>query len=418
MRATRRAGADFYDDYIGKPVDGRYEVYGSVHEGADWFAKNDMFSLGAIRFLYREIIAASIELGRAADRRAHWQDVLDNMSPYPLQEWGDTVTFRPDSVHGVMDALRYQGGARNTGVMFTTTFDNISHSTLPAYKVATCNTLDRGNMFHPQRWAGWQNGNDFGMMFVMAVRAGYRPDRVIKAIMGWKPESNGIVSQRDGGGIETAGIIEAINNMLMQSHDGVIRIFPNWDKAIDARFKRLRAVGAFLVEARYRASGRVVDAVRIFSEKGNTCVLQSPFGGACITVTRADNRRPVATVRNEEEFAFPTTAGVGYDITRAECAPEPAGAPVITSHPADATVAVPAKAAFAVAASGTGLRYRWQKNRVDIPGADSPSYTTPATTLWDIGSEYRCVVSNSFGTARSNPGILNPNLDRTKEGGL
>jgi len=146
------AVADFYDDYIGKPVDGRYEVYGSVHEGADWFAKNDMFSLGAIRFLYREIIAASIELGRDADRRAHWQDVLDNMSPYPLQEWGDTVTFRPDSVHGVMDALRYQGGARNTGLMFTTTFDNISHSALPAYKVATCNTLDRGNMFHPQRW--------------------------------------------------------------------------------------------------------------------------------------------------------------------------------------------------------------------------------------------------------------------------
>ena len=146
-------------------------------------------------------------------------------------------------------------------------------------------------MFYPQRWCGWQNGNDFGMMFVMAVRAGYRPDRVIKAIKGWKPEPNGIVSQKDGGGIETAGIIEAINNMLLQSHDGVIRIFPNWDKAVDAEFKRLRAVGAFLVEAKYRASGQVVDSVRIFSEKGNTCVLQSPFDGACITVTRADNQQ-------------------------------------------------------------------------------------------------------------------------------
>ena len=407
--------ANFFDDYIGKPVDGRYDVYGSVHEGSDWVAKNDMFSLGAIRFLYREIIAASIEIGRDADRRAHWQDILDNMSQYPLQAWGNTVTFRPDSIHDVMDALSYQGGARNTGIMFTTTFDNIGYATLPAYKIATCSTLDKGNMFHPQRWCGWQNGNDFGMMFVMAVRAGYRSDRVIKAIKGWKPEPNGIVSQKDGGGIETAGIIEAINNMLMQSHDGVIRVFPNWDKAVDAQFKRLRAVGAFLVEAKYRAAGQVVDSVRIFSEKGNTCVLQSPFDGACIAVSRADNQQPVSTIQNEEEFTFRTAAGVTYNITRAECAPAPAGTPAITTHPVNATIVLPGTATFTVAASGTGLSFQWQRNRVDIPGATFPTYTTPATTLWDIGSAYRCVVSNSFGAARSNPGILNPNHDGPKE---
>ncbi|HOB99673.1 MAG TPA: hypothetical protein PKM43_13140, partial [Verrucomicrobiota bacterium] len=183
------------------------------------------------------------------------------MSEYPLQAWENTVTFRPDSVHDVMEALHYQGGARNTGVMFTTTFDNISHGTLPAYRIATCRTLDKGNMFHPQWWCGWQNSNDFGMMFVMAVRAGYRPERVIQAIKGWKPEPNGIVSQKEGGGVETAGVVEAINNMLLQSHGGVVRIFPNWDRTVDAQFKRLRAVGAFLVEATYRASGQVVDSV-------------------------------------------------------------------------------------------------------------------------------------------------------------
>lgn len=400
--------ADFFDDYIGKPVNGKYTVYGSVHEGTNWFTANDMFSLGAIQFLYREIIAASKTLGRDADRRAHWQDILNNMSPYWLQKWDNTITFRPDGVHDVMEAVHFRGGARNTGIMFTTTFDNISHATLPAYKIATCKTLDKGNMFYPQRFSGWQQSNDFGMMFVMAIRAGYAPDRVIKAIKGWKPELNGIVSQGGGGGIETAGIIEAINNMLLQSHDGVIRVFPNWDRKVDAEFKRLRAQGAFLVDAKYRASGQAVDSVRIFSEKGNTCTVQSPFEGACITVTRTDDQQPVATVQNEEEFTFRTTAGVTYNITRAECKPVPAGSPVIAAHPKDATVALPATATFTVSATGDGLKYQWQKNRVDIPGATSPSYTTPATTLWDIGSKYRCVVSNSLGTARSNPGILNP----------
>ena len=403
-----RAVTDFYDDYIGQPVDGRYEVYGSVHEGADWFAKNDMFSLGAIRFLYREAIAASVVLGRDADRRAHWQDILDRMSEYPLQPWGDTVTFKPDGIHDVMEALHYRGGARNTGILFTTTFDNISHGTLPAYRIATCRTLDKGNMFHPQRWCGWQNGNDFGMMFVMAVRAGYPADRVLKAIQGWKAEPNGVVSQNEGGGIETAGIVEAINNMLLQSHDGVIRIFPNWDPALDARFRRLRAVGAFLVEARYRAAGRAVDSVRVFSEKGNCCRLQSPFAGMGVHIRRVGRPTAIPTVQDEEVFSFDTTPGATYEVTPMAYPEPPRGSPVITSHPASVTVPVPRPATFEVTATGEDLRYQWQRNRQDIPDATNPTYTTPPTTLWDIGSRYRCVVRNAAGVARSEPGILNP----------
>ena len=110
-----REVADFFDDYIGPPVHGQYAVYGAVHEGQNWFTRNDMFSLGAIRFLYREIIAASIVLGRDADRRVHWQDILENLSPYPLQEWGNTITFRPDWQHDVMEALTYQGGRETPG---------------------------------------------------------------------------------------------------------------------------------------------------------------------------------------------------------------------------------------------------------------------------------------------------------------
>jgi hypothetical protein len=330
------------------------------------------------------------------------------MSIYPLQEWDNTITFRPDWENDVMMALSYQGGARNTGIMFTTTFDNISYHTLPAYKIASCNTLDRGNMLYPQRFSGWQDSNDFGIMFVMAVRAGYPPDLVIDAIKGWKPEPNGIVSQKRGGGIETAGIVEAINNMLLQSHDGVIRFFPNWDRTKDARFKRLRATGAFLVEAQYIASQQSVDSVFVTSEKANTCTVQSPWKGSCIRVSHADNGQPVAAVQNEEEFTFDTAAGITYRITRAECPSAPAGSPVVTAHPAHTTVMLPGEATFSVSATGDGLRYQWQKNRVDIPGATSPGYTIPATSMWDIGSKYRCVVSNSFGKTISNPGILNP----------
>jgi alpha-L-fucosidase 2 len=405
-----REVVDFFDDYIGKQDEhGQYNVYGSVHEGDNWFTKNDMFSLGSIKFLYREMIVTSIKLGVDAERREHWQDILDHMSVYPLQQWGNSVTYRPDWVHDVMDGLTHAGGARNTGLMFTTTFDNIGFNSLPAYKIATCNTLDKGNMFYPQRFSGWQDSNDFGMMFVMAIRSGYRPDLVIKAIKGWKPELNGIVSQKSGGGIETAGIIEAINNMLLQSHDGVIRIFPNWDRTKDAAFNRLRTVGAFLVNATYRASGQFIDSVEIFSEKGNTCTVQSPWRGKCLIVSRNDNQESVNTIQDEDEFLFATIPGVTYTVKPVDCSVAIEGSPVIINHPVDITIDFSNTATFTVNALGKELNYQWQKNRVDIPGATSSSYTTEAITLLDVGSEYRCVINNALGTVKSNPGILNPN---------
>jgi hypothetical protein len=83
-------------------------------------------------------------------------------------------------------------------------------------------------------------------------------------------------------------------------------------------------------------------------------------------------------------------------------------APAITIHPQNKTVSTGQTATFTVAASGSSpLNYQWQRNGVNIPGApNSPSYTTPATTSADNGTQYRCVVSNTFGNATSNPATL------------
>jgi 6-phosphogluconolactonase len=79
----------------------------------------------------------------------------------------------------------------------------------------------------------------------------------------------------------------------------------------------------------------------------------------------------------------------------------------ITGQPIDQEVTVPAAATFAVVAEGTTpLSYRWKKNGVDIPGAASPSFTTPPTTLADNGAIFTAVVSNAGGTLASNPATL------------
>jgi hypothetical protein len=85
-------------------------------------------------------------------------------------------------------------------------------------------------------------------------------------------------------------------------------------------------------------------------------------------------------------------------------------APSITSEPVNQTVTVGQSAAFSVTATGTApLTYQWLKSGQPIAGATSSTYTTPATTTSDNGSQFSVTVSNSAGSVTSNAATLTVN---------
>jgi len=85
-------------------------------------------------------------------------------------------------------------------------------------------------------------------------------------------------------------------------------------------------------------------------------------------------------------------------------------APQITSEPEDASVTAPQTATFTVTASGTSPSYQWQKSGTNITGAQSSSYTTPATTVTDNGATFRCIVRNGAGADTSRSATLSVTL--------
>jgi YD repeat-containing protein len=74
--------------------------------------------------------------------------------------------------------------------------------------------------------------------------------------------------------------------------------------------------------------------------------------------------------------------------------------PTITTHPADVTIPRGTSATLTVAATGTYLSYQWYQGNSGtiIPGATSPTYTTPPLTTGT--PEYFCIVKS--GTAGKN----------------
>jgi len=91
----------------------------------------------------------------------------------------------------------------------------------------------------------------------------------------------------------------------------------------------------------------------------------------------------------------------GFTVTEAADTP-----PSITSQPQSQTVSPGSSVTFTVIASGTSpLNYQWQKDSNDISAATSSSYTIESAAYSD-GGNYRCIITNDFGSATSDAAIL------------
>ena len=86
---------------------------------------------------------------------------------------------------------------------------------------------------------------------------------------------------------------------------------------------------------------------------------------------------------------------------------EPYFPPAIITQPLSQTITEGQTATFTITAEGNEpLSYQWQKDGTDISGANSSTYTTPATTLDDNGATFVCVVTNDQGNIASDTAIL------------
>jgi len=93
----------------------------------------------------------------------------------------------------------------------------------------------------------------------------------------------------------------------------------------------------------------------------------------------------------------------------------PPTAPAFLVEPVDTTVRVGERATFTALAYGVpDPAYQWQKDGADIPGAVGSSYTTEPVSLSDDGSRYRCVVTNSAGTAVSREVVLHVTVNAAR----
>ena len=162
----------------------------------------------------------------------------------------------------------------------------------------------------------WSDYNAFPTFFTAAARVGYDPEIILTKFKEQFLTHSfpNLFIYYGGGGIECCSAVPScINEMLFQSHEGILRFFPVWERKKDAAFCRLRGYGAFVVSAELKNG--VVGGVALTSEKGRPCSVLCPWESG---MTVLENGAPVPCelreTRDGTVYTFETRAGGQYNM--------------------------------------------------------------------------------------------------------
>ena len=173
---------------------------------------------------------------------------------------------------------------------------------------------------------GWTQINNFPRLATDAVNCRYSAERVVGQLAaGIRRQMKANMMIDDGvHGIEKAGATEAVNNMMLLSDQGVIKLFGNWLANTDAKFVRLRANGAFVFSAEYDgAANEIKEGATMTSEKGATATVATLWADGMTVKDSEGNIVPLTkgTAPNHEDevvYTFDTKAGETYTFTKGE----------------------------------------------------------------------------------------------------
>ena len=251
-----------------------------------WFQETTNYDLALIRWLYGAAteLAGELEEKKDADR---WQRIL--------AEWPDLAISPEDGKLLVAPGISLQHSHRHfSHLMAIYPLGSVDWANGPKEQQTIRASLAELDRLGPSEWCGYS----YAWLGNLAARA-LDGDRAANALRIFSqcfclPNSfhaNGDQSKSgksnftyrpftlEGNFAFAAGIQE----MLLQSHTGVISVFPaipaSWK---NVSFEKLRARGAFLVSARLQ-DGHVKE-ISVLSERGGRFRLRSPFEGGRFSV--------------------------------------------------------------------------------------------------------------------------------------
>ncbi len=320
-----KEAAQFIAAYAKRGADGKFHLNPTVSPENWGFTVDQrlnqdcIMDLALARFLLSAVVEASEKLGVDADQRAAWADLHANLASYPKAEtpdgevWIDVRNAPAGWIYNVPVTLAPVFPGEQIGL------DSDRRDLEIARRTAAAVRLEGGNDIVYQPLIRARLGMLDLAWFKSEVRYCQMPngivqDRVRQTGGRYEETTNFDFMMRMGVWTENLSLPAVLNECMLQSYSGILRLFPNTAKLGPARFRKLRARGAFLVSAAW--DGRQVSAVRIMSEKGGVARIANPWHPDRVTVIASPGGQRMKTEVSGEVIAIETKAGKDYRVSR------------------------------------------------------------------------------------------------------
>ena len=304
--------AAFWEDYLVKK-NGRYIlVKDAAHEipyyRGEKFRKlthigqlntvNAINSLGLVKMLFKAVYDMAKELGLNKEKYALWEDINKNLADFPTFIMKGKKCFRYSTF-----GIRWRDD-NTVGLQHIYPASQIGFSSgEKLLKIA------RNSYFINDRRLDDNGSNSY---LPAGARIGVDPDFVIEGIRMNIREFAlpNKLFRHHGGGIEHLTMVPAtVNEMLMQSYERIIRLFPCWNKKMNASFENLRADGAFLVSASLENGN--VTSLKIKSLRGRDCKVECD---GINSVIRESDKKEIPFRKDGNTVSFTTEADEAYTL--------------------------------------------------------------------------------------------------------
>ncbi len=258
--------AEFWEDDL-VYENGKYNLVGDAahEEYYEEGERNNTHGLGLVKMLFSGIVKMSRELDIDADLRGKWQEIAENLPDFPTFERnGETVIRYNEDSYAWRDM-------NATPIKFIYPFGCVGLGSDKKLLEIARNTVEQKEYL-------FDNSNAICEYTAIRSRVGCDAERTYNELINvckkYTMPNSWIF--HGGEGIECFNVVPGgINEMMLQSFEDIIRVFPAWPKGRNAKFENLRAYGAFLVSSEIKDDE--VEYIRILSEKGKKLCLQLPW---------------------------------------------------------------------------------------------------------------------------------------------
>lgn len=312
--------ATFYSNWA-TVVGGHYRIVGANALETYWLVCDPVTDIAAIKAIFPLAISVSTSLGVDSGPRATWANMLANLDPLPscasCADTGSTggtgryAAYLIDVANGCNSATIQNVQDLASEVIWPWSLTGIGASDY-SIALATYN-----NEPFPVNWI-WNTSAikaarlGLGDTWLSRIENRLQQDQNFPQGMATMTSSNGMFETL---GIEASTLQEA----LLQSHGGVVRVFPAMptDSALVTAFS-LAARGGFVVTSERTAAG-TIKYVGVLSNLGNSISLANPWGTAT-TVRDKSSGAVVITSSSASTLTWSTTAAHVY-IAEPDAAP-------------------------------------------------------------------------------------------------